>query len=99
MGNVGLVVHCDIVSAEENLFSGQVERVVASGILGDLGIEPGHAALITPLQPGPVRIVKQNGEEEIVYKNESLSDYKKKFSKYFNAFELFFSLELLNASP
>ncbi|AHK17111.1 MAG: F0F1 ATP synthase subunit epsilon [Thalassolituus sp.] len=64
---MAITVHCDIVSAEENLFSGQVERVVASGILGDLGIEPGHAALITPLQPGPVRIVKQNGEEEIVY--------------------------------
>jgi len=64
---MAITVHCDIVSAEENLFSGQVERVVASGIVGDLGIEPGHAALITPLQPGPVRIVKQNGEEEIVY--------------------------------
>jgi F-type H+-transporting ATPase subunit epsilon len=64
---MAITVHCDIVSAEESLFSGRVERVVASGIVGDLGIEPGHAALITPLQPGPVRIVKQNGEEEIVY--------------------------------
>jgi F-type H+-transporting ATPase subunit epsilon len=64
---MAITVHCDIVSAEENLFSGLVERVVASGVLGDLGIEPGHAALLTPLKPGPVRIVKQNGEEEIVY--------------------------------
>lgn len=62
-----ITVHCDIVSAEEYLFSGLVERVIASGELGDLGIEPGHAALLTPLKPGPVRIVKQGGAEEIVY--------------------------------
>jgi len=64
---MAMTVHCDIVSAEENLFSGLVERVVAAGALGDLGVEPGHAALLTPLKPGPVRIVKQGGEEEIVY--------------------------------
>ena len=64
---MAMTVHCDIVSAEENLFSGLVERVIAAGALGDLGVEPGHAALLTPLKPGPVRIVKQGGEEEIVY--------------------------------
>jgi len=64
---MAITVHCDIVSAEENLFSGLVERVVAAGAVGDLGIEPGHAALLTPLTSGPVRIVKQGGEEEIVY--------------------------------
>jgi len=64
---MAMSVHCDIVSAEENLYSGRVERVVAAGLLGDLGIEPGHAALLTPLQPGPVRIVKQGGDEETIY--------------------------------
>ncbi len=64
---MAMTVHCDIVSAEESLFAGLVERVVAAGQLGDLGIEPGHAALLTPLKPGPVRIVKQGGEEEIIY--------------------------------
>ncbi len=64
---MAITVHCDIVSAEESLFAGLVERVVAAGQLGDLGIEPGHAALLTPLKPGPVRIVKQGGEEEIIY--------------------------------
>jgi F-type H+-transporting ATPase subunit epsilon len=64
---MAISVHCDIVSAEENLFSGLVERVIASGQLGDLGIEPGHAALLTPLKPGPVRVVKQGGEEEVIY--------------------------------
>ena len=35
---MAMTVHCDIVSAEENLFSGRVERLVAAGELGDLGI-------------------------------------------------------------
>jgi F-type H+-transporting ATPase subunit epsilon len=64
---MAITVHCDVVSAEENLFSGLVERVVAAGTVGDLGVEPGHAALLTPLKPGPVRIVKQGGAEEIIY--------------------------------
>ena len=64
---MAMTVHCDIVSAEESLFSGLVERVVATGELGDLGIEPGHTPLLTPLKPGPIRIVKQGGSEEIVY--------------------------------
>lgn len=62
-----ITVRCDIVSSEESLFSGLVERVVARGAVGELGIEAGHAPLLTPLVPGTVRVVKQNGEEEIVY--------------------------------
>lgn len=60
-------VHCDIVSAEEEIFSGQVEMVVATGSLGDLGIAPGHMPLLTDLNPGPIRLVKQDGEEEVFY--------------------------------
>lgn len=64
---MAITVQCDIVSAEEKLFSGLVERLIARGTVGELGIEAGHAALLTPLAPGTVRVVKQNGEEEIVY--------------------------------
>lgn len=64
-----MTVHCDIVSAEKQLFSGLVEMVVAAGSEGDLGILPGHAPLLTGLKPGPVRIVKQGGEEEVFYVN------------------------------
>ncbi len=64
---MAMTVHCDIVSAEEAIFSGLVEVLVAAGENGDLGIMPGHAALVTALKPGPVRVVKQNGEEEIFY--------------------------------
>ncbi|WP_301585919.1 F0F1 ATP synthase subunit epsilon [Stutzerimonas stutzeri] len=62
-----MTVHCDIVSAEEELFSGLVEMVVAHGNLGDIGILPGHAPLLSDLKPGPVRVIKQGGEEEIFY--------------------------------
>ena len=60
-------VHCDIVSADESLFSGSVKMVVATGSLGELGVTPGHAPLLTDLRPGPVRIVKETDEEEIYY--------------------------------
>jgi F-type H+-transporting ATPase subunit epsilon len=64
---MAMTVHCDIVSAEEAIFSGLVELVVAAGTSGDVGVMPGHAALLTKLSPGPVRVKKQNGEEEIFY--------------------------------
>jgi F-type H+-transporting ATPase subunit epsilon len=64
---MAMTVHCDIVSAEEAIFSGLVEVVVAAGVSGDLGILPGHAALLTSIQSGPVRIKKQGGEEEIFF--------------------------------
>jgi F-type H+-transporting ATPase subunit epsilon len=41
--------------------------VIAHGALGDLGIALGHAPLITNLKPGPIRLVKQGGEEEVYY--------------------------------
>jgi len=64
---MSMTVHCDIVSAEEAIFSGLVEMVVATGTLGDLGIGYGHAPLLTSLIPGPIRVKKQNGEEEVYY--------------------------------
>ena len=62
-----MTVHCDIVSAEGEIFSGQVEMVIAHGSLGDLGIALGHAPLITELKPGPIRLIKQGGEAEVFY--------------------------------
>lgn len=64
---MAMTVHCDIVSAEKAIFSGLVEQVVANGSLGDLGVQFGHAPLLTALKPGPVRIRRQGGEEEIYY--------------------------------
>ncbi len=64
---MAMTIHCDIVSAETEIFSGLVEMLIAAGAEGDLGICYGHAPLLTSLQPGPVRIKKQGGEEEIYY--------------------------------
>ena len=64
---MAMTIHCDIVSAEEEIFSGLVEMLAATGNLGELGVSYGHAPLLTSLVPGPVRIVKQNGEEEVYY--------------------------------
>lgn len=64
---MAMTVHCDIVSAEKAIFSGLVEQVIANGSLGDLGVQFGHAPLLTELKPGPVRVRRQGGEEEIYY--------------------------------
>ncbi len=64
---MAMTVHCDIVSAERQIFSGLVELLVAHGKLGDLGVAFGHAPLLTQLNPGPIRVVKQGGEEEVFY--------------------------------
>ena len=60
-------VHLDVVSAEQEIFSGRVESLQVSGEAGDLGIMPGHAPLLTSIKPGMVRLVKQNGEEEVIF--------------------------------
>ena len=64
---MAMSIHCDIVSAEEEIFSGLVESLVATGELGELGVNYGHAPLLTGLVPGPVRIVLQNGDERVYY--------------------------------
>ena len=64
---MAMTIHCDIVSAEQQIFSGIVEMVVATGVLGDLGVVYGHAPLLTTLVPGPVRVVKPGGEEDVFY--------------------------------
>ncbi len=62
-----MTVHIDIVSAEKEIFSGLAEMVVVTGALGEIGIAPGHAPLLTTLKPGQVRVIKQHHEEEIFY--------------------------------
>lgn len=64
---MAMTIHCDIASAEREIFSGLAELVVATGSLGELGVGYGHAPLLTDLRPGPVRIIKQGGDEEVFY--------------------------------
>ena len=60
-------IHIDVVSAEENIFSGEAEFVVLPGEAGELGIYPRHTPLITRIRPGAVRIQKPGGEEELIF--------------------------------
>jgi F-type H+-transporting ATPase subunit epsilon len=60
-------IKVDVVSAEEEIFSGQAKFVALPGEAGELGILPGHTPLITRIRPGAVRIEVESGEEEFVF--------------------------------
>jgi len=64
---MAMTVHCDVVSAEKKIYSGLVEMLIATGTEGELGVQLGHAPLLTALKPGAVRIIKQGGEEDVLY--------------------------------
>ncbi|HEY4291794.1 F0F1 ATP synthase subunit epsilon [Luteibacter sp.] len=57
-------IRVDIVSAEAEIYSGEATLVVATGELGELGIAPRHAPLITRLKPGHVDVIAANGERQ-----------------------------------
>ena len=60
-------IHIDIVSAEKEIFSGDVEMVFAPAIMGEIGIAPGHTPLVTRLAPGEVRVKLDDGNEQGFY--------------------------------
>jgi F-type H+-transporting ATPase subunit epsilon len=60
---MAMTIHVDIVSAEGEVFSGMAEMVYAPAEMGEVGIAPRHAPLITRLQPGEVRVDEGNGKE------------------------------------
>ena len=60
-------LQCDVVSVKESIYSGSIKMLIAKGVGGELGILPGHAPLVTLLQPGPVRVQLENGTEELIY--------------------------------
>ncbi len=65
---MAMTLHVDIVSAEASLFSGTAEFVAVPGEMGELGIYPQHAPLLTRIKPGAVRIKKaDSAEEELIY--------------------------------
>ncbi len=60
---MSMTMHIDIVSAEAEIFSGTVTMVYAPAEMGEVGIAPRHAPLLTRLKPGEVRVQTQEGEE------------------------------------
>lgn len=64
---MAMTIHVDIVSAESEIFSGLAEMVFAPAVMGEVGILPSHAPLVTTLKPGEVRVRHPGGEEESFY--------------------------------
>ena len=64
---MAMTIHVDIVSAESEIFSGLAEMVFAPASMGEVGIMPRHAPLVTTLKPGEVRVVHPGGDEESFY--------------------------------
>ncbi|MBT3206576.1 MAG: F0F1 ATP synthase subunit epsilon [Gammaproteobacteria bacterium] len=64
---MSMTIHVDIVSAEEQIFSGLAEMVYAPAIMGEVGIAPRHTPLISPLKPGEVRLDLGDGKEEFFF--------------------------------
>lgn len=62
-----ITMHLDIVSAEHEIYSGVVQFVVVTALLGEVGIKPGHAPMLTGLKPGEITVKLANGEEQIYY--------------------------------
>ncbi|EIL87002.1 MULTISPECIES: F0F1 ATP synthase subunit epsilon [Rhodanobacter] len=60
-------IRVDIVSAEAEIFHGDATMVIATGEVGELGITPRHAPLITRLKPGHVDVLQENGERQQFY--------------------------------
>ncbi len=64
---MGTIFHLDIVSAEESIYSGPVEFLVAPAQMGEVGIYPRHTPMLTKIKSGMVRIKAQLKEEELIY--------------------------------
>ena len=60
-------MHLDIVSAEEEIFSGNVKNIIAAAMMGEVGIFPKHTPMITPLKPGEVKIITDQDEEKLFF--------------------------------
>jgi len=61
-------VHIDVVSAEESIFSGEAEFIAAPAQMGEVGIYPHHAPMITSIKPGALRIkLAGKNEEQLIY--------------------------------
>ena len=62
-----MAFHVDIVSAEGAIYSGEATMVFAPARMGEIGIAPRHAPLLTDLKPGSIRVEGEDGEERFFY--------------------------------
>ena len=66
---MAMTMHVDIVSAEVEIFSGTITELYAPAEMGEVGIMPRHAPLLTKMKPGEVRVVDQHGETQSFFVN------------------------------
>jgi F-type H+-transporting ATPase subunit epsilon len=64
---MAMTIHVDIVSAEEEIYSGTASVVYAPAEQGEVGIYPRHAPMLTKLSPGEVRVEKEGADEELFF--------------------------------
>ena len=70
-------VHIDVVSAEESIFSGEAEFIAAPAQMGEVGIYPHHAPMITSIKPGALRIkLADKNEEQLIYISGGILEVK-----------------------
>lgn len=62
-----MAIHVDIVSAEGAIWSGEATMVFAPAKMGEIGIAPRHAPLLTDLKPGSIRVEGEDGVERLFY--------------------------------
>ena len=60
-------IQIDVVSAEESIFSGEAEFVVAPALMGEVGIYPRHTPMLTSIKPGALRIKLADGNEQLIF--------------------------------
>lgn len=60
-------LQCNVVSAKETIYSGEISMLIATGVEGEIGILPGHIPFITLLKPGTMQIKTSAGNDEMVY--------------------------------
>jgi F-type H+-transporting ATPase subunit epsilon len=71
---MSMTIRVELVSAEATIYSGKAELVVIPALLGEMGIAPRHAPLLTALKPGCIRVVVSSEKEEIFYINGGLAE-------------------------
>jgi len=64
---MAMTMHVNIVSAEQEIYSGTVTQLFAPAEMGEVGVMPRHAPMLSTLKPGVVRVILQDGEEETFY--------------------------------
>jgi F-type H+-transporting ATPase subunit epsilon len=65
---MAMTIHVDIVSAEASIYTGSAEYVIVPGEMGEVGIHPRHAPMLTRIKPGSVRIKKpQEDGEDLIF--------------------------------